>query len=189
MNNFGRVLIFFFLMDKHYVCPIPVRLCPLNFSNFSFSLFLSKSLAFAKSFFSYLLLLNYFIDPFWNLSLCIPDVTILIFPVACTILMVRKRVQGNRKGRATWLCFKDYCTVPVKNIVTWGGGWSFWSRWEVRGSRGHALQSLALQTWRDALCRIPDSIPDLYHVETWDLGHFPIPGTEDKAHFSAIHIY
>lgn len=81
VNNFGRVFNFFFL-NGQTSCPIPVRLCPLNFNNFSFSFFLSKSLALAKSFFSYLLLLNYFIDPFWNLSLYIADVTILIFPVA-----------------------------------------------------------------------------------------------------------
>lgn len=30
---------------------------------------------------------------------------------------------------------------------------------------------------------------DLYHVETWDLGHFPIPETKDKARFGVIHIY
>lgn len=118
VNNLGECSKFFFL-NRHTSCSNSLWVCPLNFNNFSFSPFLSKSLALAKSFFSYLLLKNYFITPFWNLSVCIPDVTILIFPVTMHNfhrgeMEYKKCKKEKHLDYALWILHhvcKDHCCL------------------------------------------------------------------------------
>lgn len=151
--------------------PSPFRVCLLNFNMFSFSPFLSKSL-FGKLlfffFFPTAITTELFHKPIlkvknWalSLSLCnLPTPTLIFSEVMHSCHRVDMECQEMHKGKAPWRMFSALCATPLKNIATCCRIWSFWSTWEVRGSRGHAPKGLAPQNWRDMFWRIPGCILD-----------------------------